>query len=365
MRPNNYLPAEKTRINDPCCPPPVQEKGYLAIREVHPPNRTSTMNTITFYCTAGAIVLFLLITHLLPAPGNNHLINVVQNFGHTPVYGILSLLFFHMMGRFTFIKNRSVGYHYIASGVVATATGMVMELLQIPLERDASVLDIINDCIGIFAFLGLHAAVDPLLRIARKKLFQYGVLCLSALLLLVSLYPVIIATGAYLGRNSRFPILHKFESRGETSFLDFRHVSTEIRIPSEDWPQNASNALRVVFHSGTQYPGISLSECFSDWQKYSSLCFSVFLPESTGATLSLRIHDSDHNNEYTDRYNTKLAIKGGLNEISIPLSDVARAPKGRKMDMAHIRTITLFCTSLSEDLVVWFDDFRLELVEKK
>ena len=86
----------------------------------------------------------------------------------------------------------------------------------------------------------------------------------------------------------------------------------------------------------------------------------MFSESAAPLDLVLRIHDIHHDNEYGDRFNRVLVIRPGPNRISIPLAEVRSAPRGRPMDMTHIRNITLFAARPSEAFAVYIDGIELE-----
>ncbi len=79
--------------------------------------------------------------------------------------------------------------------------------------------------------------------------------------------------------------------------------------------------------------------------------------------LRCRIHDQHHyrlGGEFTDRFTTTFTTEPGWNEISIPLDEVERAPRGRLMAMDRISVVMIYSVSLAEPVVIHLDDVRLE-----
>jgi hypothetical protein len=60
--------------------------------------------------------------------------------------------------------------------------------------------------------------------------------------------------------------------------------------------------------------------------------------------LHLRINDQGHNNQYRDRYNRRLTLQPGYNYFSLPMSDIAGAPKGRTMDLSEISDVVIYAS---------------------
>jgi hypothetical protein len=54
-----------------------------------------------------------------------------------------------------------------------------------------------------------------------------------------------------------------------------------------------------------------------------------------------------------------LAIKPGVNQISIPLSEVQNAPNRRTMDMTRVRRLAFYADRPSGSFSIYFDAFQL------
>jgi hypothetical protein len=79
--------------------------------------------------------------------------------------------------------------------------------------------------------------------------------------------------------------------------------------------------------------------------------------------IAFRIHDRRHEKgeqRFQDRYNGFFRLPSGWNEIRIDLSDVARAPAGRTMDLGEIRAVSLFAMKLPRPRTMYLDFVRLE-----
>jgi len=115
----------------------------------------------------------------------------------------------------------------------------------------------------------------------------------------------------------------------------------------------------VRFNPG-EYPGISVIEPEPDWSGYRSLRLDVFSANKNGLILVLRVHDDRHNQQFLDRFNMRLQIRPGMNEIDIPLRQIALAPRGRKMDMTNIAGVVLYMVGLNEPVELEIGNIFLE-----
>jgi hypothetical protein len=77
-------------------------------------------------------------------------------------------------------------------------------------------------------------------------------------------------------------------------------------------------------------------------------------------TLTIRVHDADHDQRYADRFNRRLVVSPGLNRFVIPVEDIVNAPDRRRMDLRRIRGIVLFAYELDRATHVYLGPLRLE-----
>ena len=87
---------------------------------------------------------------------------------------------------------------------------------------------------------------------------------------------------------------------------------------------------------------------------------AVYSESDEPLKLTCRMHDKEHNNSYTDRFNKTFRFDKGWNEISINLEDVINAPITRKMDITEMKNFALFAIDLQKRKTIYFDYLRLE-----
>ena len=64
---------------------------------------------------------------------------------------------------------------------------------------------------------------------------------------------------------------------------------------------------------------------------------------TTPITVTVRVHDALHDWQFIDRYNQAFALDAArTTRVEIPLRDIAYAPRGRSMDLAHIAAVAVF-----------------------
>jgi hypothetical protein len=88
--------------------------------------------------------------------------------------------------------------------------------------------------------------------------------------------------------------------------------------------------------------GFELLEPYPDWSGYHRLVFSVESHADRPIPLTVRVWDSRHRGDDDDRFDRRITIHPGRQQIDIPLDDVRMAPAHREMDMQRIRGLEVF-----------------------
>jgi hypothetical protein len=255
----------------------------------------------------------------------------------------------------TFRKASDAGLYrggvplFIATLIFALAT----ESIQATIGRTFSLTDILRDLLG--AGLAYAAHTHRLWRAQRKHLVGPAFIVFS---LLVALIPLASALSFEVKTRQAFPVIADFE---ETSELRKCSGRSEFSL-SRDAPGLESQSLKVVFGT-SKYSGITLRHFPRDWSGRERLTFTAELPDEETLDLALKVHDLEHTargTRYSDRFNKTIRLTRGLNKLSVPLTEIASAPRDRAMDMTSIVVIQLFASELPEKKLVYLDDFRLE-----
>ena len=315
--------------------------------------------TILFLSVAG----FLFALDKLEIPGNTFLSREINNAGHFPFFGILSLLFLGLSSLFLgkIIKGRL--WNYIIAFAMTLLIGGLHEYSQIIGPRDADIRDLVRDAAGAITFLGLYMIYDKQMAALWEK---WGrkikiMFFMGAFILIVSmLIPSALWGGAYLYRNQNFPLICGFESIWGNKFLKTQDATIKTTLPPEKWENKIGNYVGKLTFFIAAYPGLAIEEPYPDWSGHKLLSFKVFSELDSSVRISIRIEDSQHNNDENDRFNRAFTVDPGLNKISIPLDEIRKAPTTRDMDMTDIRAIILFAYKPDKEFSLYLDDIRLE-----
>ncbi len=251
----------------------------------------------------------------------------IENAGHMPLFMLLTFVLIAILRRDFGLKGLRL---YLTAGVIGSLAGLLSEVIQRPLRRDASWEDVFADVLGVVCALALHALFvrkSPMPRGVRIAAFAIAVACI-----VVYMSPLVRMTRAYVHRNAQFPVLADFRSNQEMFWV----VGYGVNRARVD------DALEVEFQAET-FPGVSLHEPVPDWSRFRTLVVDVGNPDPVDLSLTVRVHDQRHNKQFADRFNRSFALRAGeRREIRIPLDDIRRGPRQRLMDMRHISDITLF-----------------------
>jgi hypothetical protein len=308
----------------------------------------------------GGAAALILIQIFVRGPGQRLLWSEVLNAGHAPLYGLVAVAILHVLepggGRREGPRVRL----YLLALLLTVAAGVLAELIQGVTGGDADPMDVARDAAGASAFLLAVSAFDPGLFHSRIRAHRPAAILLAALTLAVTFASVTSTAADFLQRDAAFPMLCEFETHWGRRFISENKVRMEICAPPEGWTDPPSSGVaRLTFQSG-RYPGLAIREPHPDWRGFKELVFEVFSDNPEPIELDLRIHDRDHNNEYSDRFNRALTIEPGTNRISIALQDVESAPRGRRMNMSRIQALALFADHPGAPFVLYLDDLRLE-----
>lgn len=267
----------------------------------------------------------------------------IENAGHTPLFFLITLGVLYVLRDHPRFSGARL---YAMAGLAGAGAGLLSEVIQRPLRRDASWEDVFADAMGAVLALGVHALLD------RRIRGRYRVLGLVVAAACVAVYvaPIVTMTRAYMHRNGQFPVLADFHSRIELYWTMNIGVRREI----------SDDTLKVEFVA-EDFPGLSFHEPMPDWRPFKSLIIDVENPAKEPLDLGLRVHDRRHNHQYSDRFNRHFRLAAGERRtLRIKLDEVRRAPRSRLMDMQQISDITLFRGAPAGSRHVWVHGMRLE-----
>jgi hypothetical protein len=231
--------------------------------------------------------------------------------------------------------------------------GSLIELLQYGIDIDADMGDVLRDVTGSVLVLSFGPGRKQIL--ARS--IQSGLQGIALLLLLIQLWPVASALTDEVIARRQFPLLSGFETPFEANRWE---GDGRLSITS-DPASGEGNVLRFELPPRI-FSGLHLKHFNGDWRGFKRLRLRIYNPLAEPLRITCRIHDLAHetgNMEYHDRFNRRFLLEQGWNDLTIDLTEVATAPKTRRMDMAHIINLGLFTVALKNPRTLYLDDVRL------
>jgi VanZ family protein len=275
------------------------------------------------------VALFVVVATLLfmqlPVPPT-YAGRTIENAGHMPVFFLVTIgLLVVLRTDFEFGGARL----YALAGLTGAALGFLSEVIQEPLARDASWEDVFSDVVGAVCALAVYAVFDRRSGLKRGTRLASFVVALACLVFYFA--PLVRMTVAYVHRNAQFPVLADFRSPMAQQWMVGYGTDSSL----------GADALEVVFARG-RWPGVSLREPVPDWSAYRTLLIDVENPDAVKLGFTVRVHDRGHWRDYSDRFNRHFELASGERRtLRIDLGEVARAPKGRRMDLRQVADVTL------------------------
>ena len=299
-----------------------------------------------FSAISGLIIVSLL---FMPLAADNLWWREVFNSGHVILFLFISFVLYFQLSATLRFSNSAIIYLIVL--VTGLLLGVTIELLQGLLQREASVDDLYRNFFGIISGLGMvslrHQTLLP--NKILMLIFSLGFLLLGT----CSLFQI---SGHYIQRANAFPVILDFNEGWFNSFVRFNRAEMEVYSGKAD---DNHRLFRIRFDAG-RYPGVAIIEPVPDWSAYSNLRFKVVSGHDKNMDLFVRIHDRKHDHNYQDRFNQKLIIHPGLNEVVIPLAQIEKGPLNRDLDLANIAGLIIFMSKVEKSQLLEISNIYLD-----
>jgi hypothetical protein len=311
--------------------------------------------------TAVVIVVLFIVLGKARGPDSTLIWREALNFGHVPLFGLVSLA---LLGIASIVLGDKLApqRHYAIALSWAVFLGGVSELLQVYIDRNASLVDFVRNLAGAVSALALAATVDRRFGASgpwKRESLKWVLRAVASLILLAALSPVVIAFEVHRQRDSRFPYLFRFASRLELPLIRAIHATIELTAPPSDWEIGAQRYVGKVSCQAVRYPGVAFHEFHQDWGAFRYLDLDLYLAGEPGVTLVVRIEDDLENPTYHDRYNGSFDLQPGPTHLHIPLDEVRAAPKSHDLNMRRIKKIIIFVRKPGRPVTFYLSDLKL------
>lgn len=290
-----------------------------------------------------ALVMLVLLGQL---PFKARWASALTDFAHVPTFAVLTLVILALLRQTLSRRGGNFARDCALAVALALVVGVLIEVVQGAIGRDASTADVMRDALGALLAIGFlaffragnHAATWP--RPVRIAGLLTAVLCSVA-----ALAPLGVAAAAYLERNRNFPVLADFASPLGAYFLNY---SDEIEVEPEKLPRKLTGAaapvhcVHVRIANGRKWWGLFLTEPLPDWRGYDRLALDIANPTDAPLVLSLRIRDRSQLRASKAGYSTRLTIAPRSREVTtVPLDGFTTRGGTRLVDARNVGLVLL------------------------
>lgn len=241
-----------------------------------------------------------------------------MNSGHTFLFILTSISIAFLL--YPSRTKLSPLWFYCCVFIISVLFGASLELIQSVVGREASWHDLLRDALG--ALIGLCLFLVYKFRDAGSNQVLTRIALFAAVAVLaIDMAPLTRLSLHYIERTMAFPTV-----------ID----------PESDW---ASSFIR---RQRGMYPGLAVIEPEPDWSAYNELSFDVDSTSVRKLQLGLRIHDANHDQRSTDRFNIKVTVMPGHNSYKVLIDEIRKAPAERELDMMNIAGLTFYSKDQKE-----------------
>lgn len=222
------------------------------------------------------IALVLVADWLLILP-DNLFGRSVQNALHIPAFFIFTMLLHRLFPAWGLVRLL----------IAAVSAGFALELVQVFTPRDASLLDLFRNLLGVVLALALVAVLAA----ARStRVANAGASALVISLLLISAADPARYLLAYHYRDRQFPALLSPDAWQLTPLLtgrtDYQWRSVSAAEAASLGLEPGQRVLSLVMNQD-QYPGVTLQEAVGNWACYNTLALTFLV--NAPAAIPLRV----------------------------------------------------------------------------
>ena len=268
------------------------------------------------------------------------------NSGHAFVFFCANLFLLRLfLGSFGTFRQIS----FIS--IFSITIGLLIELIQPNFGRDNSVLDFSYDVLGV-TFSALFFAQKSPAAIKIKVLLLCIFLGISSLIPLYKL--------ELWWKVNQSPALLNFERPWEDQIYSLDKDVSLQKIKASKLFKAEGHAGKLIINSVETYAGFSLNHAKSDWSEYSTLNWEIVSLYDSPISMTLRVHDSIHNDEFSDRFNETFTIDPGFNSFEVDLTKIKAAPISRELKMEHISNVKFFLIRPEMNTILYIDNIQLQ-----
>ena len=301
----------------------------------------------------GLAAAFLLLTLLLVFGSDESIptrsFQALWNLGHVAYFAVISLLLLQWPG----LRSAAMPIRWVVLLLVTLLAGGLIEYLQIGTARTADWMDLLRNFGGTLLVLAFWPGLQP--RAGRWPLRLLALLWLGW-----ALQPLVVALQDEWAAQRQFPVLADF-----TAPFELERWSGNARLGIVRRPELSDRPLLELDLRPAAYAGAGLRHFPPDWRGYRSLSLKLYLAGEQPLSLTLRIHDREHESgprayAFSDRFNRSFRLRPGWNEIRVPLDEIRKAPSRRTMDLSQVVDLSLFVAGLKRPRRIYLARIALQ-----
>jgi hypothetical protein len=278
-----------------------------------------------------------------------------QDSLHGPGFAFVTVLIVAFLRLF-----RHGAVNYRLAGLLAMSIGVLSEAAQVFFPRDASIEDLIADCLGVIAGLGFVALLDPSVRkrLKRRNLIGAGIATFFAIAL--TFIPTLFYGYAAISQWHAMPRILTFEENWEYAIYQQTWWTRPKRLsPPESWPK--THQVSALATETGRYRILIRIETTPDWTANRSLNFvaSSATQDSIKVQLIVRQHP-DKNRRRKGVFRKTLEVDSTYKQFKIPLTEIMNAADNAPLDLGRVSSIAILAIDEKPNASIWLDDFYLE-----
>jgi hypothetical protein len=151
-------------------------------------------------------------------------------------------------------------------------------------------------------------------------------------------------------------VLNDFEADSD---LDRIHWQCRTLFSlSQEHVTNGKRSLKMQLFP-TVYPGLSLKLAERDWRRFDSVALDIYNPQDEALEIAVRIDDREDYPDFDDRYNGRITLVPGRNNLRIPLNCLRTSGTGRPLNLKTIKRFLFFLVDTQKIYNLYVDNIRL------
>jgi hypothetical protein len=253
---------------------------------------------------------------------------------------------------------------YCLAAVFAFSVGILSEAVQIVGPRDADILDLARNMVGILGFLSIAASLDPKIQISNNLLVKRAFALAAWSLFAVSVWPTLWFSYGIGAQKAALPQLLTFERSWESEMLEETdYIRTSLIDAPANWPvQNGTVAMLEII---IPHERVFAFAPYPDWSDYGDFSFVASSATDRPIHFTARVHYSHQDWQQHDHFDTAISVGPSPKRISIPVHSVRVGPAGGIRVRASVAKVTLEIDVPAKGDALILDEFRLGYVNTR